>query len=447
MRARRSRHLKRLGLAPFAAASLLAVAGGHVALAGGPAPALSVLLEVQEPGSVDWLDSDDVQGSPGSNDPTPAEIVPAETALLRVTVTNTGHTALSAVHVTEPGCGLDVTVDRLEMGTARVFVCERRALPGDLLETARVAGATPVDDVGPIGDPLGPVEESARLRILSPAFTLLAEAFDYSTHTWIDADANPGSPGSNDGVLARLSTSGTGRFRFTATNTGLVDLVGLRVSDSACPMETRIERLRPQESRVVECDYRDANARATASDALPVTPRGRTSTIPLIPQTEDAGYQPGLVAPKAGVNGKPVAAAVRLALPVDVRTSSPRTVASGDPATLVVRLRVRPGSSALSGVRVRYWRLGRARVFGASSAGTLVTADQVLWEVGHLKPGVWRTVTIRAKATGTGLGRLGGLVQVEAPGFVPESTVLRPTLIQGWRASPRLSTRLPQRGK
>ncbi len=449
MGSRPQRQIHGLGLclATLAAASLLVVAGRSTALAGGPAPSLTVLLEVQEPGSPDWLDADDVQQSPGSNDATPAEMFPVETALLRITVTNTGDTALSNVHVTEPGCDLDTLVDRLDVATARVFVCERRSVPGDLIETARAEGATPVDGSGSIRDPLPAIEETARLRVFSPAFTLLAEALDTPSHTWLDADANPGSPGSNDGVLARLGPLGEGRFRFTVTNTGLVDLLGLRISGPGCATAVDTERLRPQESRRIECDYRGADARASATGALPATPRGRTSNVALNSQIEDAGYQPAPPAPKVGVSGKPTTTLPLAVLPIDIRLSSPRTTIAGEPVTLVIGLRARPGAKTIRGVRVRYGRRGRARVFGASSPGTLVTAGQVLWEVGDLTPGVWRTVKIRVKATGIGLGRLGGLVRVEAPGSLPTLATLRPTLVQPWGRTPRSTTGLTPRDK
>ncbi len=68
----------------------------------------------------------------------------------------------------------------------------------------------------------------------APAMSLLKEVRDPSTGTYVDGDADAGSPGSNDGLIPVYEQGATADYRFRVTNTGDTPIANVDLTDDHC---------------------------------------------------------------------------------------------------------------------------------------------------------------------------------------------------------------------
>ena len=157
-------------------------------------------------------------------------------------VTNAGDTRLADVTLDDPALGvteadlvaLSGSLDGLDPGETKTLYLESRVAGAVVSSTT--ARAVPADPVGEPLSGLDPVEAqaSASVTVVGPALTLLTEALDPFSDSYLDADDVAGSPGSNDGVPVVLAPGSTTTARFTATNAGDVDIGEVEVEGSGC---------------------------------------------------------------------------------------------------------------------------------------------------------------------------------------------------------------------
>jgi hypothetical protein len=74
----------------------------------------------------------------------------------------------------------------------------------------------------------------------APGLSVLKTVFDPATAAYLDADADAGSPGSNDGRAAAVEAGQTARYRFLMSNTGNVALPDAEVVDPHCDEEPEL---------------------------------------------------------------------------------------------------------------------------------------------------------------------------------------------------------------
>lgn len=373
-------------------------------------PAFQVLLEIQEPGSGEWRDGDGDFGSAGVNDGRPVQLFTGEDVHLRVSVTNTGTVDLEGGRVRLTACGLDAAIERLPVGTGQVLVCE---IAAPALAGTAVAV---VDGLRGVAETLAQGSEEARFLVFTPGYTLLHEAQDTSTGEWLDADADAGSAGSNDGRLAKVGPGGLARFRITVVASGQTDLADVRVTQPLCGLDRTVARLRRGDQVSLVCERSGlpagATARASVVSAIAVTPDGRRATVPLPVLAEDATIEGGQ---RVVTSGSPDPGSAPL---VDVVATAPPVVTAGEAYQIRIGVRARFDAPAvLRDVVVRFIPSPRARVYGASAPGALATRSSVRWDVGGLAPGAERSIVVRAKVPGIGSGNVSGTVTVTGPGI------------------------------
>lgn len=395
-------------------------------------PSLAVVEEVNDPESPAlWRDADPVSGPLGASDARPVELFPGETASYRVRVRNTGNVPLTGASVSDPWCALDVTAVSLAVGEERVFTCAHANSVVDHVSTVRVSGAfaevRPEERIGP----LPTSSEDAEVRVVVPSVSLLTEALDSASGTWLDADAQAGSPGSNDGRAGRVPFAGTAQFRLTVTNTGRSDLVDLLVSAERCGLGERLATLSPGAARTYTCALPNLTAPTVVSATVRATPRlagGRLAPEPLALVREEAGVDvtapavptPIETAPLTGAGPSlPVTATGTPSTPVTIggparlraeKLGPTRAVAAGSaiyeitvavgndsavPARgVVVREILPPGMTLVASRELerRTWRLA--------------TAANRLWTLGDIAAGERRTVRVLVRIDPGVAGRL-----------------------------------------
>lgn len=118
-----------------------------------------------------------------------------------------------------------------EVAPGEAMVCEPRTLPAPVGLGTNVVVAR-----GRSGDSSTPLvaTDAANVFGLDPGLVVFKEAYDPARRTYLDADADAGSPGSNDGAAAVLEPGAAARYRLQLTNTGNVDLPGASVVDQGC---------------------------------------------------------------------------------------------------------------------------------------------------------------------------------------------------------------------
>lgn len=171
-----------------------------------------------------------VQGEDADTAAAAPDVRLGATVTYDVTVENTGSEPLEALAVDGGALGpVTCPSDELAAGasmdcTAIEVVAAAGLHPVSALATADgVITATTVTDTDP-----------ATYRGLDPRVSLLKEVLDPATGEYLDADADAGSPGTNDGVPAQLAVGATAHFRFTVANEGNAALTGAGVTDDHC---------------------------------------------------------------------------------------------------------------------------------------------------------------------------------------------------------------------
>lgn len=157
-------------------------------------------------------------------------------------VTNSGDAILAPVEIDDLDLGLtgaDMTVlsgdlSSMAPGDTAVLYLEQ-TVDGDLANTAQVEG-TAVDEAG---DPIAGVEpvvddDTAEVREVTAGVSLVTEVLDPYTETYVDADDDEGTAGSNDPSAAILGVGDTADFRFGVANTSDVDLTEVTVEAPQC---------------------------------------------------------------------------------------------------------------------------------------------------------------------------------------------------------------------
>lgn len=159
-------------------------------------------------------------------------------------VTNDGDTPLAPVTLTDASLEIDDTDMSVVSGSlasmapgdsATLYV--ESTVDGDLVNSVTADGVA-VDDVG---DPLVGVDpvsdvDTAEVREVDQAMTLLTEVRDPFSGAFLDADSDTGTPGSNDGVAATFAVGDTATFRFTVTNAGDAPITDVLVDAPQCQL-------------------------------------------------------------------------------------------------------------------------------------------------------------------------------------------------------------------
>jgi uncharacterized repeat protein (TIGR01451 family) len=302
------------------------------------APSLEIVEEVQDPANaLEWLDADPVPGPLGATGAQPPDFFSGETAHLRVRVRNSGNVTLDDILVADPTCGLSATLAPLAPGVTRTLTCDRPNLASSSTSTATASGATAKVHTSTMVGPLPPRTESAAVRVVRPAITILKEAQDPATGAWLDADAQAGSPGTNDGRMPLLPYLSTAKYRITVTNTGTAELVSVSVSDPMCSLATIVSTLAVGEARQLTCevprltDERLNTATARGTGRIPGG-EGRTAPNPTPIASEEAFVR---VAPAPSAPGTSPGAVGAVVTPQVVGgpvSSGPVAVVTGGPA-------------------------------------------------------------------------------------------------------------------
>ena len=157
-------------------------------------------------------------------------------------VTNSGDTTLAPVTLEDADLGLtdaDMTVlsgDLASMAPGDIAVLYTEStVDGDLTNTAAAEGTVVDDDGDPVAD-ADPVadDDTAEVREVVAGLSLLTEVLDPYTDTYLDADADEGTAGTNDPRAAVLAAGDTASFRLSVTNASDVDLVEVTVDAPQC---------------------------------------------------------------------------------------------------------------------------------------------------------------------------------------------------------------------
>lgn len=371
-----------------------------------PAPEMDILKEVWNPATSTWMDADSDAGTRGDNAGGAAQHLVGETAKYRVTVFNTGQIDLASVNVTDPWCGLNTTFPLVAAGASMSVECTVANVTADHVNTAQASGAQPVDANGnPIGNPLPTLTERAAIEVYRPALDILKEVKD-ANGNWIDADANAGSRGSNDGIPAELRIGDTAEYRVTVFNTGNVNLANVRVLDPWCQLDETVALLAVGQNQAYTCERPNINGgndghvnTAIAEGATPVLPGGRAAN-PLPRIAEQAQIR--------------VAAKQKPVLRITKKVVKPR-ITSGKNAVWNVTVRntgkgtaikvkvvdTIPSGFALVKSQILVKRNGKNKWV---NKGFKVKNGTVIWAVGNMKPGAVKRlrVTMRSFSSTSG---------------------------------------------
>ena len=213
--------------------------------------ALSVVTEVLDPYTDEYLDADSDDGTAGTNDPRPATLAVGETASFRFGVTNDGAADLSNVALDAPGCdgaptyldGDEGEPDVLEPEERWHFTCEVTDVEQGFTLEATADADVDGDEDAPAPDGAGKVEV-ARVQVAATA---------------IEVRVN--DPATGDfGDTAVIAPGDDARFEIVVHNTGEAPLSDLVVSDDEAPecARTFADVLAPGESLAAyECSVAD----------------------------------------------------------------------------------------------------------------------------------------------------------------------------------------------
>ena len=144
-------------------------------------------------------------------------------------VENTGTETVGAITLSDGATA--VACPRVELGPGETMDCDPMAgaaAAGHHTNVASVSGAG--SDTGHAAAATDSASYFGRDRRLS----FLKEVLDPVSGGYLDADADAGTPGSNDGVLGVIAAGGTGHFRFTLANQGNESLPDVGVTDPMC---------------------------------------------------------------------------------------------------------------------------------------------------------------------------------------------------------------------
>ncbi|GLZ35363.1 hypothetical protein Lesp02_75500 [Lentzea sp. NBRC 105346] len=179
--------------------------------------AYTILKEVQDPATGNWLDADAVAGSPGSNNPAPAAIPAGGTANYRITVKNVGTEQLTGITVNDPWCtaGLDTAAFSLNGGASKVLTCSHAGV--QVADSGHINTAT-ASNVKYWNGNLPNKSETAAITVTPPPAN--NKVGDY---VWVDTNNNglqdDGEPGVPN-VTVKLSdgktttTDANGKYLF-----------------------------------------------------------------------------------------------------------------------------------------------------------------------------------------------------------------------------------------
>jgi len=146
------------------------------------------------------------------------------------TVTNSGTETVSSISVTDDLLGA-VTCPETSLDPSESMDCTAindTADPGLVTNLATAAGTGDVSS-----DPVGGSDQ-ANYFGQQPAMSVLKEVFDPFTASWLDADADLGTPGSNDPRPAVIPSGSDAQFRFVVANTGNIPITDVAVTDPRC---------------------------------------------------------------------------------------------------------------------------------------------------------------------------------------------------------------------
>ncbi|HMQ26992.1 MAG TPA: SdrD B-like domain-containing protein, partial [Acidimicrobiales bacterium] len=170
-----------------------------------------------------------VDGDDADSATEPLTVAAGQPIEFTFSVTNTGAEPVTGIALTDGAISVTCPAAVLDPGdsmdcTPLVGAAE----PGLHTNTATVTGTGAVS-----GSPTGATDGASYFG-RAPMIGFLKEVLDPTTGGYLDADADVGTQGSNDGVAVVLATGSTARFRFRLANSGNVALEAPSVSDPQC---------------------------------------------------------------------------------------------------------------------------------------------------------------------------------------------------------------------
>lgn len=158
------------------------------------------------------------------------EVLAGSPVTYTFTVANTGDEGVVGIGLEDVGGGA-VACPASELGPGQTMECEPRTLsaPTGLGTNVAIVRGQGAVSATPLA-----ATDAANVFGRDPRLVLSKEAYDPARRAYLDADADPGSPGSNDGVVALVEPGSTARYRLQLTNAGNVDLPSAAVVDPAC---------------------------------------------------------------------------------------------------------------------------------------------------------------------------------------------------------------------
>lgn len=171
-----------------------------------------------------------VNGTDADSAAAPLELAAGEPVTFSFRVANTGTEAVESIALTDASTGA-VACPSTTLASGASMDCTAisdTAVPGLHTNVATVSG-TGRDTATQAG-----ATDSASYFGIDARMSLLKEAYDPATNGYRDADDVSGSPGSNDGLPATVSSGGTARFRLSLANGGNVALPDVVLADPSC---------------------------------------------------------------------------------------------------------------------------------------------------------------------------------------------------------------------
>lgn len=197
---------------------------GETATASDPATYTGVLAGLDVEKTVDGADADTAAAAP--------DVAVGATVTFGYTVTNTGSDDLTGLTVVDDVLG-PVTCPQTDLGPGESVTCtDLPATAASGLNT-NVATASATAGAATGGEPVGDTDP-ATYRGVDARIGLLKEVLDPGTGQYLDADADDGSPGTNDGVPAVLLSGADARYRLQVVNEGNLALTDVEVVDDRC---------------------------------------------------------------------------------------------------------------------------------------------------------------------------------------------------------------------
>lgn len=171
-----------------------------------------------------------VNGTDADSAADPLELAAGEPVTFSFRVANTGTEAVESIALTDASTGA-VACPSTTLASGASMDCTAisdTAVPGLHTNVATVSG-TGRDTATQAG-----ATDSASYFGIDARMSLLKEAYDPATNGYRDADDVSGSPGSNDGLPATVSSGATATFRLSLANGGNVALPDVTVADPSC---------------------------------------------------------------------------------------------------------------------------------------------------------------------------------------------------------------------